>query len=257
MKQPKYFYTSTPTQQKVPVVSVPTVADEPIVVPHPLVEAVKRFQVSSRMRFSAGLLTLGVLASLGFLSYRHYLPPVHLFPEVGSSGSTVLQQKGGGSNGLQFEARTSDARVDIVASFLERYDSPLSPYDHYAKALVESADRYGLDYRLLPAIMMQESNLCKRADPAIHNCLGFGIHERGTLAFDSYEESFDRAARELKQRYIDIGLTTPDLIMKKYTPGSNGSWANSVNQWIAEMEHNDRSRGIANTGDADLTAYGK
>jgi hypothetical protein len=99
--------------------------------------------------------------------------------------------------------------------------------------------------------------LCKTSDPALHNCLGFGIHERGTLGFESYEAGFDRAAREIKANYIDIGLTTPELMQKKYTPSSNGSWANSVNQWIAEMEHNDRQKGIESTQDANLLEYTK
>lgn len=142
--------------------------------------------------------------------------------------------------GVQTEVEKGDARAEIVASFLKRHNSPLEPYDHFGQVLVETADRYGLDYRLLPAIMMQESNLCKNIIPDSYNCLGFGIHARGTLTFESYEASFDRAARELKERYVDIGLTTPEDIMKKYTPSSNGSWAFSVNQWIVEMEYNDR-----------------
>ncbi|HCR92637.1 MAG TPA: hypothetical protein DIU47_01640, partial [Candidatus Pacebacteria bacterium] len=117
------------------------------------------------------------------------------------------------------------------------------------------ADKYNVDYRLIPAIMMQESNLCKAIPPGSYNCLGFGIHAKGTLTFDSYEESIERATRELKANYIDIDLTTPEEIMTKYTPGSNGSWAASVNQWIAEMEYNDRAKGKSEKSDADLTVY--
>jgi hypothetical protein len=159
------------------------------------------------------------------------------------------------NTGIQSEIEKGDARAEIVASFLERHDSPLTPYDHYGRALVETADRYNLDYRLLPAIMMQESNLCKSIIPGSNNCLGFGIHERGTLTFESYEASFDRAARELKQRYVDIGLTTPEDIMKKYTPSSNGSWAFSVNQWIVEMEYNDREHARENRTNNNLLEY--
>lgn len=159
------------------------------------------------------------------------------------------------NTGVKSAIQTADARVAIVAAFLVRHASPLSPSDYYARVLVETADRYNLDYRLLPAIMMQESNLCKNADPALHNCLGFGIHARGALGFDTYEDSFDRAARELKQRYIDIGLTTPEKIMTKYTPSSNGSWAFSVNQWITEMEHNDRQLARVERQDNNLLEY--
>lgn len=147
------------------------------------------------------------------------------------------------NTGTQAYIKSADGRVEIVTQFLKRHDSPLTPHDYYGQMLVTIADRYGLDYRLLPAMMMQESNLCKRYPAGTYNCLGFGIHERGTLGFSSYEEAFDRAAREIKERYIDIGLTTPELIQSKYTPASNGSWARSVTQWLHEMDYNDRQKG--------------
>lgn len=159
------------------------------------------------------------------------------------------------ARGISAIVEGADARPEVVARFLERYKSPLQPYDHFGKYIVEAADRYGLDYRLIPAIMMQESNLCKTIIPGSYNCLGFGIHSKGTLTFDSYEASIERATRELRSNYIDKGYTTPEEIMRKYTPGSNGSWANSVNQWIAEMEYNDRQMGIKLDQDADLTEY--
>lgn len=161
----------------------------------------------------------------------------------------------GVSHGISTEVGGDDARVDIVASFLDRHNSPLVPAEKYAKFIVDTSDKYGMDYRLIPAIMMQESNLCKAIPTGSFNCLGFGVHAGGTLGFDSYEEGIERATRELKANYIDQGLTTPEMIMTKYTPHSNGSWADSVNQWIAEMEYNDRARGRTEKSDADLTQY--
>lgn len=148
-----------------------------------------------------------------------------------------------------------DARVEIVHRFLERHSAALEPREYFAQVFVDTADRYGLDYRLLPAIAMQESNLCKKIPPGSFNCLGFGVHSRGTLGFENFEANFDRAARELKKNYIDQGLTTPEKIMRKYTPSSNGSWANSVNQWIAEMEYDSREKGRTHKTDADLQQY--
>jgi hypothetical protein len=104
---------------------------------------------------------------------------------------------------------------------------------------------------------MQESNLCKTAPADTFNCLGFGIHKRGTLAFPSYEANFERAGKELKANYIDKGLTTPEQIMRKYTPSSNGSWADSVNQWMAEMRFDDRQAGQANEADANVMEFAK
>lgn len=149
-----------------------------------------------------------------------------------------------GEPGVLTFAERGDGRPEIVAKFLERYDSPMKPYDYYGEKLVEVADQYVLDFRLLPAIAMQESNLCKRThSDAPHNCLGFGIHEQGTLDFDNYLAGFERAAKEIRANYVNEGRITSEDIMKKYTPYSDGSWADSVNQWMAEMRYDDRELG--------------
>ncbi len=157
--------------------------------------------------------------------------------------------------GVAAVIETADARAGLVANFLERHNSPLTPYDQYGQFFVDLADKYGIDFRLVPAIAMQESNLCKVIPEGSNNCLGFGVHARGTLTFDRYEDGFERAARELKANYIDRGLTTPEQIMTKYTPSSNGSWAASVNQWMAEMRYDDRQMGRVLKEDADLLEF--
>ncbi len=159
---------------------------------------------------------------------------------------------------VQTVIESEDARAALVAKFLERHNSPMKPYDYYGHKIVEISDRYQFDFRLLPAIAMQESNLCKNTNPgAPHNCLGFGIHARGTLDFESYEAGFERAGRELKAYYIDKGLTTVELIESKYTPSSNGSWANSVNQWMAEIRFDDRQMGRELKDNADVMEFAK
>lgn len=158
-------------------------------------------------------------------------------------------------SGVTSILESEDGRAKIVANFLERYNSPLKPYDHFGAVFVDIADRYGIDFRLLPAIAMQESNLCKSIPEGSYNCLGFGVHSRGTLAFESYEANFERAAKELKANYINQGRITPEMIMKKYTPSSNGSWANSVNQWMAEMRYDDRESGRTKKTDANVLEF--
>lgn len=158
--------------------------------------------------------------------------------------------------GVQTIIETDDGRGEIIAKFLERHHSPMVPYDFYGQKLVEIADRYNLDFRLLPSIAMQESNLCKNTHSgAPHNCLGFGIHERGTLDFDTYEAGFERAGRELRAYYVDQGRITPEQIMRKYTPSSDGSWADSVNQWMAEMRYDDRELGKTMKIDANVLEF--
>lgn len=129
---------------------------------------------------------------------------------------------------------TADARPQIIRNYFKRYSSPLLGLEEY---IVKKADEYSLDFRLIPAIAQQESNLCKIIPPKTYNCWGWGIHSRGTLGFDSYEEAIDAVMFGLKSEYIDKGLTTPDTIWTKYTPSSpDGAWAKGVNQFMSEME---------------------
>lgn len=257
-KQPKYFYSKDK-----PLKTIGSIVDGEAPVASPVRSKfilpghlVSRF--GQQALFGAAILTLVGLSAMGILpvvkARQSLLPLPSIFPS--SQGqSTVISQPGPvQASGLTFDVQVADARVEIVKNFLQRHNSPLTPPEYYAKELVAASDRYGVDYRLLPAIMMQESNLCKMSKPELKNCFGFGIHKRGELGFDTYEASFDRVAKELKERYIDIGLVTPDQIMKKYTPSST-TWANSVNQWIAEMEYNDRDKGKANEADANLLEY--
>jgi len=128
---------------------------------------------------------------------------------------------------------TADARVEIIKQYLRSYHSPLEPY---AEKLVEEADKNLLDYRLLTAIAQQESNLCKIIPPNTYNCWGWGIHSKGTLGFSSFEEGIQIVSEGLKENYIDKGYTTIENIMAKYTPQSEGSWANGVSSFMQEME---------------------
>lgn len=165
---------------------------------------------------------------------------------------------------------TDDARTLLVANFLKRYNTPkplgggnlnhpLVPEDYFGRVFVELADKYNLDFRLLPAIAMQESNLCnhtpKKDGAESYNCLGFGVYGTKVTMFPSFEANFEQAAKTLKKNYIDIGLDTPYKIMKKYTPPSDGSWAESVNQWMAEMRYDDRKSGIKLKEDVDLLEF--
>ena len=134
---------------------------------------------------------------------------------------------------VSFQIISSEARPEIIRQYLLRYHSPLAPYADYIFAV---SQKYGLDYRLLVAIAQQESNLGKKIPANSYNAWGWGIHSRGTLKFSSWEEAIETVARGLRENYLDRGLTTPEEIMKVYTPLSNGSWAAGVRQFMEEME---------------------
>lgn len=133
-------------------------------------------------------------------------------------------------------ATGADARPVLIRKYLEKYKSPLLPY---ADLIFELSESYGYEYYWIVAIAQQESNLCKKIPDDSYNCWGYGIHKSGTLRFDNYEIALKSFAEYLKRQYFDKGLNTPELIMKKYCPNSNGSWANGVNQFIEELKTGD------------------
>ncbi len=134
------------------------------------------------------------------------------------------------------EVASEDARPVIIRKYLEKYKSPLAPY---SDLIYQISKDYGFEYYWIVAIAQQESNLCKKIPEGSHNCWGYGIHKRGTLKFENYELAIKSYANYLKREYFDKGLDTPELIMKKYCPSSNGSWAKGVWQFINEMENGD------------------
>lgn len=131
------------------------------------------------------------------------------------------------------EIQVSDARAEIIKEYLLKYNSPLVPFADY---IVKNADEFKIDYRLTTAIAQQESNLCRVIPPETYNCWGWGIHSEGTLGFSSFEEGIRLVTKGLYQNYISLGLDTPEKIMSKYTPLSNGSWAKGVEEFLSEME---------------------
>jgi len=129
-----------------------------------------------------------------------------------------------------------DARPLIIRQYLEKYKSPLAPY---SDLIFEMSETFGFEYYWIVAIAQQESNLCKKIPENSYNCWGYGIHSKGTLRFDGYEMAIRSFAEYLDREYFKKGLNTAELMMKKYCPNSNGSWAFGVNQFISEMKMGD------------------
>lgn len=137
------------------------------------------------------------------------------------------------SKGYSAEIKPGDARAANLKAFLRKYGSDL--YNH-AEKIIEVSDKYGFDYRLLPAIAMQESNLCRVIPDDSYNCWGWGIYGTTVTRFDSYDDAIETVAKGIKEQYIDEGLVTASAIMAKYTPSSKGSWQHGVNTFMKALE---------------------
>ncbi|OGK19614.1 hypothetical protein A3D80_04750 [Candidatus Roizmanbacteria bacterium RIFCSPHIGHO2_02_FULL_40_13b] len=131
------------------------------------------------------------------------------------------------------EVKVADGRAANLKNFFRQYNSPL--FD-FTEDLVRIQDKYGIDYRVLPAIAMQESEGCKKIPPGSHNCWGWGIYGDQVMMFSSYPEAMETVAAGLKRDYVDSGLITASAIMERYTPSSRGSWAYAVNFFLKILE---------------------
>ncbi len=130
----------------------------------------------------------------------------------------------------------NDARSLIIKNIFQLYKSPLADY---AEFFVQTSDKYGLDFRLLPAIALKESGGGRVIPENSYNPFGWAIHEKYTKRFSSWEEAIETVAKGLREEYLDKGLTTPEQIMTKYTPASlakGGAWAKDVGEFMALME---------------------
>lgn len=126
-----------------------------------------------------------------------------------------------------------DIRIEILREYFSKHRSPLEEYTEY---VVETADFYGLDYRLIPAIAMQESNLCKKIPSNSYNCWGFGIYGNKVKRFESYTEAIDTVTRTLARDYKSAGLESPEEIMRRYTPANTNNWAGNVALFMEKLQ---------------------
>jgi hypothetical protein len=170
--------------------------------------------------------------SLIFISSKNATPAPRVLAAKSPVGANIFAALPGELPSIEAQIVSSDARVELVRNYLKRYDSPLVPYADY---IVEIADKYAVDFRLTTAIAQQESNLCKVIPEGTFNCWGWGIHSQGTLGFDSFKEGIRIVTQGLRNDYINEGLLTPETIMQKYTPLSEGSWSLGVRLFMEEM----------------------
>ena len=127
---------------------------------------------------------------------------------------------------------TQDIRILVLQKFLNDYKSPLS---ENVEDLITTADNYGIDYALLPAIALQESGGCKNIPDSSFNCWGYGIYGNKLTKFNSYKEAMLQVAKTIKETYIKNGLTNPTLLEDRWAPQSEGIWSYGVNYFIGKI----------------------
>ncbi|MSU26199.1 MAG: hypothetical protein EXS44_02955 [Candidatus Levybacteria bacterium] len=127
-----------------------------------------------------------------------------------------------------------DIRVEALETFFKNYGSQLTPF---AQNIISMADKYNIDSRLIPAIAMQESNLCKKIIKDSYNCWGFGIYGKNVKKFKGFAQAIEAISKTLAEEYRDKrGLISPEQIATRYTsPASKEAWTNNVVHFMAKI----------------------
>jgi len=163
-------------------------------------------------------------------------PVVKTLSYFENTGAQVYASLPNSFPSISGEIMRADSRIGLLKIYLSKNDSPLYPYANY---IIETSDKYSLDWRLTTAIAQKESGLCRAIPTGSNNCWGWGIHSQGSLGFDSLPEGIDRVSSGLKNFYIDEGYVTPEEIMTKYAHPSSTTWAEGVLQYMVEISNSD------------------
>lgn len=152
------------------------------------------------------------------------------FAQESYPGYTATPQTLGVSSGMIV---AKDGRTNLVDNFFKRYSSPMTGL---GKDIVEAADKHKIPFGYLPAIAQCEGNLGKIIPNNSYNSWGWGIYGQTMTKFSSWQEAVETISKGLREQYFDFGMDTPEKIMTKYTPSSQGSWANCVNHFLEELK---------------------
>lgn len=130
----------------------------------------------------------------------------------------------------QIEAKKLDKKAQILAAYLAKYDSPLQ---YHAQDFIDAAQRFGLDWKMLPAIAGVESTFGK-VTPGGYNGWGWGVYGNKALYFASWTDGIFSVAKGLRENYIDRGLTDPYSINRAYAASPYWGW--KVSYFMNDLE---------------------
>lgn len=122
----------------------------------------------------------------------------------------------------------TDLRVKALERMFEKHNSPLAPY---AQDYIDVADKYGVDWKLLPAISGLESSFGIHQLSGSYNSYGWG---GGRIYFRSVEEGIETVLSGLKNRYIARGATTVEAIAPIYS--ESPTWAPRIRHFMNEID---------------------
>lgn len=124
-------------------------------------------------------------------------------------------------------------RVSKLKNFLKEYNSPL--VDN-TETFIQVADKFNLDYRLLPAISCMESGCGKHMIEGSYNPFGWGIYGDTYISFNSFDEAIQTVGEGIYSNYVLKGANDVYEIAPIYTPPNHVNWLNGVTYFMNQID---------------------
>ena len=130
------------------------------------------------------------------------------------------------SNDMCVESKSKyNPKLISLKNFFIKFNSPLA---NEAETFIEVAEKYDLDYKLLPSIACMESSCGKFIPTGSYNPFGWGVYGNTVTSFNSYKEAIYKVGEGISKNYISRGLNTPQKIAPIYTPPNSANWLAGV-----------------------------
>lgn len=149
---------------------------------------------------------------------------------VFASTNTLIESKEA-KNTYEVEYKKVN-RKEALTKFFQKYNSPLA---QNVDTFIETADKYGIDYRLIPSISCMESTCAKFLIEGSYNPFGWGIYGSNVIYFKNYDEAITTVGAGLNKGYFAKGYDTLEEIAPIYTPPNHVNWKNGVSFFMNEI----------------------
>jgi len=141
---------------------------------------------------------------------------------------------------LAASVESGDARELLIKAFIQKFQ-PNSPMLAYTKAFIDAADTYNIDYRLIPAIAMCESNLGTHIPSHdSFNAWGIAVYtgKQSGKMFNDWDHAIDWVGKYIREKYYNRSITDLVEIGAIWAPPSvskDNSWAKCVGGFIDQI----------------------
>ncbi len=130
----------------------------------------------------------------------------------------------------QVLATDIDLRTVQMRVVLAKYNSPMVGLEDI---LIETAEKYGLDWTLMAAIAGTESSFARHMPYECINPYGWGVYGDNKLCFTSLEDSIEGVASGLAKKY---NISSLESIARTYNKVSTQAWISHTSFFMRKIK---------------------